>query len=161
MTRKEEEFKKFYKELNMGDFYIITWKDWNGVLSNVRCQKNDNDRYINSDDGYYSLEGWKKEEKVEEEGLMSRMYIGLKDAAGNKIHEGDTIKGFDRTFKIKFGAVDVEKVASNGDINTVQIPCFYFEDVKDGEKVFPIKNNYLGKNDLEDLKICEVGRVNE
>lgn len=79
--------------------------------------------------------------------------IGLEDCKGNEISEGCLLEGFGRTFKVKYGVVDVEKVSPNKEINEVQIPCFYFENTENGEKLFPILKNYKGKNDLEDLKI--------
>lgn len=102
----------------------------------------------------------KKEEylKIVTKGIVDQLEnnsegIGLEDCNGNEIFEGCLLEGFDRTFKVKYGIVDIEKVSPNKDINEVQIPCFYFEDTNDGTKVFPILKNYKGKNDLEDLKI--------
>lgn len=79
----------------------------------------------------------------------------LKDKNGRHILNGDMVQGFGCIFEVKFGIAEVEKVSPYDpeETNLVQIPCFYFEDIETKEKVFPIKKNYLGKNDLEDLEV--------
>lgn len=78
----------------------------------------------------------------------------LKDKNGRHILNGDIVKGFGCVFEVKFGIAEIEKVSPySKETNVVQVPCFYFEDIETKEKVFPIKKNHLGKNDLEGLEV--------
>lgn len=85
--------------------------------------------------------------------------IGLIDRNGVEIAEGDIVEGFGRQFKIKFGVERVDRISPmNGEIVTVDIPCFFFEwTAPDGEilHVFPIFNRETGKSDLAGLSVIE------
>ena len=74
---------------------------------------------------------------------------GLKDRAFTEIFEGDIVeiengKGTNRLV-VKRGVVE-RKMATGW---SVDIPCFYFENIKTGFPAFPIVKNWAGKHDLE------------
>jgi len=102
---------------------------------------------------------WKNRKTIDtiQDRYELQQYTGLNDKNNREIYEGDIIQGFGRVFLIKFGIVERYVQSDYGDINLVQIPSFYFE--HEGHALYPISENYKGRNDLEDLEV--IGNVFE
>ena len=99
-----------------------------------------------------NFEGYIQAQKEIGYHLVSReIFIGIKDKNKKDIYTKDKVKGFGRKFTVRFGVIEREIVNDNEDINMVQIPSFYFE--WEHQSLYPIVNNYKGKNDLETLEI--------
>lgn len=128
--------------------HVCQHQTW--TICGVDCEKCVDIEEIKNFCKKFELQEWLKPENE------TKQYIGLNDCNGDQIFKGCTLEGFDRTFKVQYGIVNVEKVSPNKKINEVQIPCFYFEDIENKEKLFPILKNYKGTNDLEDLKIINM-----